>query len=439
MSRNDRMEVDSMLWLRELRHQMLTILLGAIVVLGTIGLVYSVWRVFIGYGDLLALPFYMLAYGGILALFLIRRIPDVWRAWGFLGMLYGFACLAFYLGWLAGGGRVFLLAFIISAAVLVGPRTGFVAAGLSLLTYGAFGVAFNRGWLTLRPLASPVLVPPIVIEGVGLSLAIGMTTISLWAFRQALRAAARAAHEAAQAHALLDERARQLDAVNQLLAERSAHLEAANQALEEQMWQANGQVQLSALLRGEQDLSTLTRRVIQFLCQYLPAPVGVLYLWQGDYLEYAGGYAYTPAENSPLRFRLGEGLVGQAGADQHLLIASQLPPGYLSIASGLGEMAPCQVLLWPFLYSGTLIGVVELGTWSPFTSGQSRFLEAITESIAAALYTARTRAQVEALLTQARQQADEMKTHEEELRAINEELQAQAEALRGQPQSRAHA
>lgn len=439
MSRNDRMEVDSMLWLRELRHQMLTILLGAIVVLGTIGLVYSVWRVFIGYGDLLALPFYTLAYGGILALFLIRRIPDVWRAWGFLGMLYGFACLAFYLGWLAGGGRVFLLAFIISAAVLVGPRAGFLAAGLSLLTYGAFGVAFNRGWLTLRPLASPVLVPPIVIEGVGLSLAIGMTTISLWAFRQALQTAARAAHETAQAQALLDERARQLTALNQLLAERSAHLEVTNRALEEQMRQANGQVQLSAVLRGEQDLSTLAQRVIQFLCQYLSAPVGAFYVWQGEYLEYAGGYAYVPGENSPRRFRLGEGLVGQVGLDKHFLIVSRLPPDYLSIASGLGGVTSCQVLLWPFLYNGTLMGVAELGALSPFTPEQSRFLEAVAESIAVALHTAQTRAQVDTLLNQARQQAEEMKIQEEELRAMNEELQAQAEALRGQQQSRAHA
>jgi len=438
MNQNN-VEVDSMLWLRELRHRMLTILLGVVVVLGALGLTYSGWRVLIGKGDLLALPFYSLAYGVVLALFLIRRIPDTWRAWGFLGVLYGFACLSFQLGWLASGGRVFLLAFIVSATVLVGPWMGFVAAGLSLLTYGALGVAFNRGWLILRPLASPVLVPPIVTEGLGFSLAIGITMIGLWGFGQALLTAARAAHETAQAQALLDERARQLDALNQLLVERSAHLEVTNRALEEQMRQASGQVQLSAVLRGEQDLSTLAQRVIQFLCQYLSVPVGAFYVWQGEYLEYAGGYAYVPGESRPRRFRLGEGLVGQVGLDQHLLVVSQLPPDYLSIASGLGGAPSCQVLLWPFLYNGTLLGVAELGALSPFTSEQRRFLEGVAESIAVALHTAQTRARVDALLNQARQQAEEMRAQEEELRAMNEELQAQADVLRDQPQPRAYA
>lgn len=438
MSQNN-LEVDSMLWLRDLRHRMLGILFVATFVLGAIGIIYRGWQAAIGLGDLWLLPFDVLGYGITLALFLIRRIPDTWRAWGFLGLLYGIASLALYLGWLAGGGRLFLLALIVSATVLVGPRAGFLAAGLSLLTYVAFGVAFNQGWLRLRPSFSPLLVSPMVDEGLGFSLAIGITLIGLWGFGQALRTAARAAHETAQAQALLDERARQLDALNQLLAERSAHLEVINRALEEQMRQANGQVQLSAVLRGEQDLSTLAQRVIQFLCQYLSAPVGAFYVWQGEYLEYAGGYAYVPGENRPRRFRLGEGLVGQVGLDQHLLVVSQLPPDYLSIASGLGGAPSCQVLLWPFLYNGTLMGVAELGALSPFTSEQHRFLEGVAESIAVALHTAQTRARVDALLNQAWQQAEEMKAQEEELRAMNEELQAQAEALRDQQQPQAPA
>jgi len=86
MSQNN-LEVDSMLWLRELRHRMLGILFVATFVLGAIGIIYRGWQAAIGLGDLWLLPFDVLGYGITLALFSIRRIPDTWRAWGFLGLL----------------------------------------------------------------------------------------------------------------------------------------------------------------------------------------------------------------------------------------------------------------------------------------------------------------------------------------------------------------
>lgn len=70
MSRNNNnIEVDSMPWLRDLRHRMLGILLGATFVLGAIGVIYRGWQAMIGLGDLQLLPFDVLGYGIILALF----------------------------------------------------------------------------------------------------------------------------------------------------------------------------------------------------------------------------------------------------------------------------------------------------------------------------------------------------------------------------------
>jgi hypothetical protein len=99
-------------------------------------------------------------------------------------------------------------------------------AALSLLTFALFGAAFNQGWLTLRDLPSPLSAPPIVIEGVGFAMAIGIIGISFWFFRQALSTATQATQDVQQAHTLLDERAQQLDQANQLLVERTRNAEA---------------------------------------------------------------------------------------------------------------------------------------------------------------------------------------------------------------------
>ena len=92
--------------------------------------------------------------------------------------------------------------------------------------------------------------------------------------------------------------------------------EIARQAMEEQVWISNGQVKLNQAIHGEQDLPTLAENITRLLCQYLDAQVGALYLRQEDWLELAGGYAYTPGESAAQRFEIGEGLVGEAAAQK---------------------------------------------------------------------------------------------------------------------------
>jgi PAS domain S-box-containing protein len=147
------------------------------------------------------LSYYTAAYAVIVVLLVLRRISDTWRALGFIIVMYSFAALALYSGWLAGSGRVYLLTLIVVAAVLINPRAGFVAAVICMLTYVAFGLAFNLGWLKLRPLPDPTSAPPVIVEGIGFALAISLIAMSLWLFGQALMAASRANQEAQESRA----------------------------------------------------------------------------------------------------------------------------------------------------------------------------------------------------------------------------------------------
>lgn len=221
---------DWTVWLRQQRRIVTNVSIGFILVLGFIGLVFDSIYLITTRAITFNFVYYVVSYLAVLILMLVRRIPDQWRSFGFLALLYVFGTLALYSGWLAGGGRSFLLALIVLAVVLENPRVGFVAAGLSLITYIVFGFAFNKGWVTMRQLPDPTSTTPIVLEGVGFAIVIILISIGLWYFGRALMAADRANGEAQEARALLDERARQLESANALIAEQAGRLRAESES-----------------------------------------------------------------------------------------------------------------------------------------------------------------------------------------------------------------
>ncbi|MBN2007284.1 MAG: GAF domain-containing protein [Anaerolineae bacterium] len=210
-----------------------------------------------------------------------------------------------------------------------------------------------------------------------------------------------------------------------------AHLdvERANAALQEQMWQVTGLAQLGDVMRGVEDVPVLAKAVLTHLCYYLEAQVGALYVADDDALVLVETYACGLDAAYSRRFALGEGLVGQVAAERlpHRIDGGDYP---FTVVSSFGEIALAQMVLYPLLYGGTVVGVLELGQITPFTEAQERFLEQSTERLAVVFHTAKAHAQINTLLQETQQQAGELRAQEEELRAANEELSAQAESLR---------
>jgi tubulin-specific chaperone A len=206
-------------------------------------------------------------------------------------------------------------------------------------------------------------------------------------------------------------------------------IEIANKMLETQIWETTGQAQLNDKMRGEQDIVTLANNVIRQLCQYLPAQIGALYLAEGHTLSLAGSYAYSSKEPAkPIKF--GQGLLGQAAVEKQPLLISDVPDNYITVSSGLGELAPRQIMVFPFMYEERVVGVAEMGTLAEFSQAQLKFIRTALDSIAIAFNTAQTRARVNELLAETQQQAEELQTQGEELRVANEELASQTESLR---------
>jgi len=169
-----------------------------------------------------------------------------------------------------------------------------------------------------------------------------------------------------------------------------------------QNWLKSGQTQLNEQITGEQDVMTLAKNIITFLTTYLEMPVGVFYILENvnneTRIKLLASYAYTQRKGTANEFKMGEGLVGQAALEKERIIVTDIPDDYINIQSGLGEAAPQQLIVIPFLYENTVKGVIEIGSFQEITKVQLELLEQIIPNIGIAVNTAESRTKMQALL-----------------------------------------
>jgi hypothetical protein len=165
---------DWTIWLRSQRHFIVNVIVGITLIFGTIGIAVAFANV-VSHGHItFNFIYYLTTYLVVLTLSLLGRLRDDLRALGFAIAVYAFGALSLYVGWLAGGGRTFLVALAAVSSVLLGQKFGWLAMGLSLATYAGFGLAFAMGWITLQPLPDPTTPVIILIEGLGFLIAIAI-------------------------------------------------------------------------------------------------------------------------------------------------------------------------------------------------------------------------------------------------------------------------
>ena len=196
-------------------------------------------------------------------------------------------------------------------------------------------------------------------------------------------------------------------------------------------WSLAGTSNLVRGMQGNKQVEELTQTIVSHLASYLNAQTGVIYLADEHAFKlnlsgvYASGKDYTEA--GELKF--GEGLAGQAAAENKTIICSDIPDGHLNIKTGFGDLKPKSIIVVPFSFEGKVIGVVELGSIYPFSRQQQEFIDIVSDSIAIAITSAQIREKTKELLEETQRQAEELEQQQEELRMANEELLAKTELL----------
>ena len=106
-----------------------------------------------------------------------------------------------------------------------------------------------------------------------------------------------------------------------------------------------------------------------------------------------------------------------------------VPDGYLTIRSGTGSATPRAVVVLPVLFEGECLGVIELGSVTPFSLLHLTFLGRLVDTIGVALATIQANRRTEELLTQSQRLTTELQDQSAELQRANAELEEKAEQL----------
>ncbi|TYB65453.1 HAMP domain-containing protein [Nonomuraea sp. PA05] len=194
-------------------------------------------------------------------------------------------------------------------------------------------------------------------------------------------------------------------------------------ANEQQDWLKSNLARMSGLMQGHRDLATVAELVMNELAPLVSAQYGAFFLAEESELQLISAYGYPVDPERPSRFRIGEALVGQAARSRRTIAMTDLPPGYITISSGLGRTDPTSVIVLPVVVEEQVLGVIELASVQPFTPVHRAFLDQLMETVGVNLNTIVANARTDELLEESQRLASELQARSEELQSQQEELQ----------------
>ncbi len=220
------------------------------------------------------------------------------------------------------------------------------------------------------------------------------------------------------------------DNINQMI----ANLRDTTTLNAQQDWLKSNLASISGMLQGQRDLAAVTQLIMSEVTPTVNAQHGAFFLAEpsadGTELVLAASYGYTPRRSGlHSRFKIGESLIGQAAFERRTIALTDMPPGYVTVGSGLGEIPAAGIVIMPVLFEDQVLGVIELASVTAFSDTHRDFLDRLTDTIGVVINTIRANMRTEELLTQSQGLTQELQKQSEELRKTNDELQENARLL----------
>lgn len=201
----------------------------------------------------------------------------------------------------------------------------------------------------------------------------------------------------------------------------------------EQNWISAGKDKIATILRLHNDIDELAYDTLVNLIDYIKVVQGALYIYdeENGFIENKATYAYNRRKYVNQRFKIGEGLVGQAAFEMDIIYRKEIPEDYLTITSGLlKEQKPNTILIVPLITDDKLQGVLEFASLEREISNLTiNFLRELSDVIARTLFNLKVNKRTEKLLRDSQKMTEELKENEEELRQNAEEMRATHEEL----------
>jgi PAS domain S-box-containing protein len=207
---------------------------------------------------------------------------------------------------------------------------------------------------------------------------------------------------------------------------------------EKQVWATRGLAKFNDILRQDTgNINLLSYSIIKNLVDFLNANQGGIFIFNDDdntdlHLQLVACYAYNKQKRLNKKIKLREGLVGTCAVEKATTYIKQVPHNYINITSGLGKATPQSLLLVPLVLNELIFGVIEIASLNNFQEHEIKFVEKLSENVAATLSLVKTNERTNRLLTQFQLQSEDLAAKEEEMRQNLEELQSIQENLTNQ-------
>ncbi len=209
----------------------------------------------------------------------------------------------------------------------------------------------------------------------------------------------------------------------------ASSLETSFGLLEEKEWMSSSVAQLNQRMIGEKSIESLSKAVLEFLSKKTNSVVGAIYLQEEDnILHRVGGYALD-LSHAPLKFKVGESVVGQAFESRKELLVSTPEKSPLKISYATGSQGPTSIIAFPISRHNRPLGVIELGAMGDYSEKEIEFLKTVGPLIGLSYYELQSRTKLQELLEETQAQSEELMTQQSELENINSELEAQSQKL----------
>ncbi|MCL6734574.1 HAMP domain-containing protein [Streptomyces neyagawaensis] len=198
-------------------------------------------------------------------------------------------------------------------------------------------------------------------------------------------------------------------------------------ANQEQDWLKTNLARISGLMQGHRELPVVAELIMDELSPLVSAQYGAFYLAEdterGPELRLVGSYGYPDDTDRPDRIPVGRSLVGQAARNRRPISVEELPPGYVTISSGLGQAEPSALVVLPIVVEDQVLGVIELGSVTRFTQIHQDFLAQLMPTIGVNLNTIVANARTDELLDESQRLTAELQARSAELQVQQDELQ----------------
>ncbi|WP_078629310.1 HAMP domain-containing protein [Streptomyces sp. 142MFCol3.1] len=188
-------------------------------------------------------------------------------------------------------------------------------------------------------------------------------------------------------------------------------------------WLESNLTRIAGLMQGHRDLVEVADLILRELTPLVNAQFGAFFLAEagaepGRGLQFIAHYGSAegpddsthPDTRKPVR-----GLIAQAALEKKRILVDAVPPGYISIESGLGSAPPTSIVVLPILFEGEVLGVIELASFSRFNEVHLAFIDQFVNTIGVSINTILSNARTEALLSESQRLTTELRRSNAEL------------------------